>query len=170
MSVRARLGDERGVTLVELLVVCATLGIVLTGLVNVFVSGTRASADADARFQAQQNARLALDRLQYEARCASGATATGTTVTLTLPAACSHAAGTVVWSTAGGSLTRTVGASTIRYVGSLTPASSFSVTSPAAHSAQLPQLVVSMTVNTTNRASDAFTLTDAITLRNASPA
>lgn len=167
---RARLGDERGVTLVELLIVCATMGIVLTGIVNVLVSGTRAGADADARMQAQQSARLALDRLRYEARCASGATSTAVSVTLTLPPVCSHASGSVVWSISGGVLTRTAGASTTRFVDSLTSASSFAVTTPAAGSGLLKQLDVSMTVDTTGRASDAFTLDDTITLRNVPPA
>ena len=42
-ALRSRvLSDERGITLIEMLIVCALLGIVLAGLTNVFVSGTRA--------------------------------------------------------------------------------------------------------------------------------
>ena len=92
----SRLRDERGFTIIELLIVCLTLGIVLTGIVNVLVSGSRAGADADARFQAQQNDRLALDKLDYEARCASTAALVsgGAGVTLTFPSGtCSHVAG-----------------------------------------------------------------------------
>lgn len=169
--IRLRLADERGVTLVELLVVCATLGIVLTGIVNVFISSTRASSDANGRFQAQQSARLALDRLQFEARCASAATAfpDGTGVTLTLPASCSHATGSVTWCLSSGTLMRypgsTCSGSGIPFVSSVTSAS-FAV---ATSTGDLPRLQMTIATNETGRASDAFSLRDAIALRNAAP-
>lgn len=165
------LGDERGFTIVELLIVCATLGIVLTGLVNVFVSSTRAGSDADARFQAQQDDRLALDRLDFEVRCASAATlvGAGAGVTLTLPATCSHAAGTVTWCVASGTLTRFTGAacsgSGMPFVRAITSPKPFSL--PAAASGSLPQLQISIAANASGRTSDTFALTDALTLRNA---
>lgn len=171
---RLRIADERGVTLVELLVVCATLGIVLAGLTNVFVSGARAGADADARFQAQQNVRIALDRLQYDARCASTATlvAGGAGVALALPAQCSHVTGTVTWCVAAGVLTRFAGATCsgagLPYVRSVTTAAPFAL--PTAQLGSLPQLQITLSANTTGRASDAFGLTDTITLRNAARA
>jgi Tfp pilus assembly protein PilW len=172
---RVDLTEERGVTLVELLVVCATLGIVMTGIVNVFASGARAGSDADGRFQAQQNARLGLERLQYEARCASAASLVGggagpsAGVVLTLPAICSHASGTVTWCVSGGVLSRFAGAAcsgTGRpYVPAVTSTAPFSL--PAAPSGSLPQLQIALTANATGRAGDGFSLGDTITLRNA---
>jgi type II secretory pathway pseudopilin PulG len=168
-----RLRDDRGFTIVELLIVCATLGIVLTGLVNVFVSGSRAGADADARFQAQQADRLALDKLEYEARCASGATLVsgGVGVTLTFQPTCSHVAGTasVTWCVASGVLTRFVGTacggSGTPYARSITSPAPFSLPTPV--SGSLPQLAISLSANSSGRSSDGFALTDTLTLRNA---
>jgi prepilin-type N-terminal cleavage/methylation domain-containing protein len=166
-----RLRDERGFTLIEMLIVCLTLGIVLTGLVNVFVSGTRAGADADARFQAQQADRLALDKLDYEARCAQQASLVsgGAGVTLVFVAACTHATGTVTWCVTGGVLTRFVGASCsgtgTPYVRSITSPTPFSLPTPV--SGSLPQLQISLTANSAGRSSDGFSLTDTLTLRNA---
>ncbi len=65
--------DERGYTMVEMLVVMLILGIVLTGLTTVFVSGSHAEIDLNRRFQAQQQARLALDKIRADLHCASAA-------------------------------------------------------------------------------------------------
>jgi prepilin-type N-terminal cleavage/methylation domain-containing protein len=67
------LSDERGYTLVEMLVVMAILGVVISGLTTIFVSGSRAELDMNRRFQAQQQARLALDKVRGDLHCASAA-------------------------------------------------------------------------------------------------
>jgi prepilin-type N-terminal cleavage/methylation domain-containing protein len=170
---RARLGAEDGFSLIELVIVCLILGVVLTGIVNVFVSGTRAQADVQGRTTGQQNARLALDRLEYEARCATSATlvSAGAGVSLSLPSQCSHATGTVTWCVASGVFTRFTAASCTgtgqAYVSSVTSATPFSLLTAATGAGILPRLKVSLTVNPTGRSSDAFTLADAITLQNA---
>ena len=69
-----RLAAEDGVTLIELIIVCALLGVVMVGIVNMLISGSRAQRDTSGRVDAQQGARLAIDRLEYEARCASSVT------------------------------------------------------------------------------------------------
>jgi type II secretory pathway pseudopilin PulG len=166
----SRLRDERGFTLVEAAVVCAILGVVLTGLVNVLVSGRRAEANATGRIEAQQNVRLALDRLAYEGRCASSAAIVsgGAGVQLTLPAVCSHASGTVTWCVVAGTLTRFASAGCAGtgrpYVRSLTSATPFSLPAPPAGTRQ--QLQVDLTANATGFGSDGFSLDQAITLRN----
>ena len=66
-------GDERGYTLVEMLVVMSILGVVMAGLTAVFVSGSHAELDLNRRFQAQQQARGALDRIKVDLHCASAA-------------------------------------------------------------------------------------------------
>jgi prepilin-type N-terminal cleavage/methylation domain-containing protein len=69
-TVRAR---EDGYTLVELIVVMAILGIVLSGLAALFVSGSSAEAQLNNRFRAQQEARAGLDRIRGDIHCASKA-------------------------------------------------------------------------------------------------
>jgi prepilin-type N-terminal cleavage/methylation domain-containing protein len=65
--------DEHGYTLVEMLVVMVILGVVIGGLTTIFVSGSRAELDLNRRFQAQQQARLALDRIRVDLHCAEKA-------------------------------------------------------------------------------------------------
>jgi prepilin-type N-terminal cleavage/methylation domain-containing protein len=67
------MGNERGYTLVEMLVVMSILGTVIAGLTTVFVSGSRAELDLNRRFQAQQQARLAVDKIKLDLHCASAA-------------------------------------------------------------------------------------------------
>jgi prepilin-type N-terminal cleavage/methylation domain-containing protein len=66
---------ERGYTLVEMLVVMSILGVVMAGLTTIFVSGSRAELDINRRFQAQQEARLALDKVRTDLHCAQAAEA-----------------------------------------------------------------------------------------------
>jgi prepilin-type N-terminal cleavage/methylation domain-containing protein len=86
---RARLREEHGYTLFELLTVVAIMGFVLTGLTTSFAAGLNAEAGTIRRADAQQNARLALDRMRIDVHCASGAPAPqenpygGFTLTLT---------------------------------------------------------------------------------------
>jgi prepilin-type N-terminal cleavage/methylation domain-containing protein len=65
--------NERGYTLVEMVVVMAILGFVIAGLTTVFVSGSHAELDMNRRFTAQQQARLALDKLRVDVHCATAA-------------------------------------------------------------------------------------------------
>jgi len=62
-----RLRQEHAFTLIEMVVVCLILGVVLTGITSVFVSGSHAELNLNNRFQAQQSARLALDALRTDA-------------------------------------------------------------------------------------------------------
>ena len=66
---------EDGYTLIEMLVAIVILGVVLAGLTTVFVSGSAAELDLNLRFQAQQQARLALDGIRVDVHCASAAQA-----------------------------------------------------------------------------------------------
>jgi prepilin-type N-terminal cleavage/methylation domain-containing protein len=171
---RGRLHSESGFTLVELIVTMAILGILMTGIVNVFVSGVRASADANARMTSQQNVRLAFDRLEYDARCAQQATllSSGAGVKLTVPSQCAHSNGTITWCVSSGWLVRILGStctgSMQKFVSNVTTTAPFSCYAPTGTNPPLPQLLVTLTVNTTARASDKTTATDTITMRNAS--
>nr|MBA2383903.1 hypothetical protein [Actinomycetota bacterium] len=77
-----------GVTISEMLVVLAILMIVLGGMTTLFVSASNSQGDQTNRTEAQRNARLALDALRREIRCASAASISSTSLTITLPGYC----------------------------------------------------------------------------------
>jgi prepilin-type N-terminal cleavage/methylation domain-containing protein len=98
---RTRLAAEDGYSLVELVTVVAILTIVISALTTVFVSASNGELDMNRRFQAQQNARLAMDKLRAEIHCATSVSPTGgsTAITITIPAACPTSGGftTIRW-------------------------------------------------------------------------
>ena len=89
------LAGERGYTLIELLQVTVILGVVLGAIMVLFVNATTAEVDMNRRFQAQQNARIAVDRMRREIHCASAVSPAGSaaSITVTLPAQCPSAGG-----------------------------------------------------------------------------
>jgi prepilin-type N-terminal cleavage/methylation domain-containing protein len=64
--VTRQLGGEGGYSLVEMITVMAILGVVLGGVVALFTAGIKADSDQNQRFQAQQDTRLALDKLRRD--------------------------------------------------------------------------------------------------------
>ena len=82
-----RLRGQRGFTLVELIAVLGILMTVVTAITVLFVSGAKAELDANERFEAQQNARIALDKLRRELHCSSGITNVDDTPLTTTPVA-----------------------------------------------------------------------------------
>ena len=89
--------SESGHTLVELLAVMIIMGIVLTALTTLFVSGAKAELETNKRFQAQSQARIAVDRLRREIHCASAISVGGggASVVVTLPAHCPTSGGVI---------------------------------------------------------------------------
>ena len=82
-AARRAAGDQRGITLIELLTSMAILGFVVASLGTLLVSGQKAEIDLNERFQAQTNARLALDLFRREVHNACDATVSSpATVTL----------------------------------------------------------------------------------------
>ena len=165
-----RLAADDGYTLVELLIVIAILGFILAGIANLLVSGSRAQSDTNARVAAQGSGRMALDRFEFEARCASYAAVIngGAGVTLTMPTQCPHATGTISWCVSSGVLTRYAGSSDcsgtgIRYIDSITTPTPFSLLWGTSN---LPRLQIALGINTTNRRSDLVTFNDSIAMRN----
>ena len=75
----SRIREEHGFSLVEMVVVCLILGVVLTGITTVFVSGSHAELNLNNRFQAQSTARLALGALRTDAHAACAAKVPSTT-------------------------------------------------------------------------------------------
>jgi prepilin-type N-terminal cleavage/methylation domain-containing protein len=92
-----------GYTIIEVVVVMLILAIIVGALSTAFVSGARSEFNANQLYQAQQNARLALDRLRTEIHCASSVSSANgvavATITITLPSACPGTDATVTWAT-----------------------------------------------------------------------
>jgi prepilin-type N-terminal cleavage/methylation domain-containing protein len=96
--VRTRLRGEAGYSLVEMLTVMVIMSVVLGGITDIFVSGSKAQAEQENRFQAQLATRLAMDKIRKDIHCASDVTPYSTTsVTLKLPSGCG---GDTSWCTA----------------------------------------------------------------------
>jgi prepilin-type N-terminal cleavage/methylation domain-containing protein len=89
---RRRLAESGGYTLSELIVVLAILLVVVAALAQLFSSASNAQNDMSNRFQAQQDARLALDKLRQEIHCASAVSVSGaapwSSITITLGSYC----------------------------------------------------------------------------------
>jgi prepilin-type N-terminal cleavage/methylation domain-containing protein len=191
--IRAWLAGEDGMTLPELLTTMAILGVVLTGILGVSISGLHATTDMNQRFQAQQDGRLALTKMRndIETSCSAAVvTLNGATVaagtagdTFTVDDSCytvNGVAGTqVTWcaTSANGSspftLYRQVGATCTASAGvkqaeNLTTKADFtSVITTGKH----PQLTVNLPLDANLQAraanQDLYTLNDTMMLRNA---
>jgi len=93
MSFPRRLRGEEGFSLVEMLTVMVIMSVILTGLTTLFVQGSNAELDLNRRFEAQQDSRVALDKIRREIHCAQGASTNPPTgeapaLTLDLPGQC----------------------------------------------------------------------------------
>jgi prepilin-type N-terminal cleavage/methylation domain-containing protein len=96
-----QLRRESGYSLIEMLTVLVIMSVVMGSLTTLFVQASNAEFDMNNRFQAQLTARLALDKLRREVHCASVATPTGvsSSVTITLPSYCKTGSGSITWCT-----------------------------------------------------------------------
>lgn len=103
---RRLVAEQAGYSMLELLMVLAILGTVVGALTTLFVQATNAEFEMNRRFQAQQSARVAVDKMRREIHCASGITPTGPTnsISVTLPSQCPTSGGaltTITYDTAG---------------------------------------------------------------------
>ena len=180
---RGRLAESGGFTLTEMIVVMAILGVIVAGLTQLFLSGSKAEADMSNRFRAQQNARLALDGLRREIHCASAVVGTPTTssLTITLPSYCPTngtgadtsvtwcavaAAPYALWHYPGGSCSGPGGR---KWADNLVTGAVFSpaYTAPALGSGNLGTISVDLPVDLTpGDAKQRYELKDDIVLRN----
>ncbi len=99
----AMLRDERGYSLMELLVSMFILGSVMTSVSVLLVSATNQEVDMNQRFQAQTEARLGLDMMRREIHCAMSVSPSGASasITLAIPSTCPTAGGNtaITWCT-----------------------------------------------------------------------
>jgi prepilin-type N-terminal cleavage/methylation domain-containing protein len=187
-----RLDGQAGFTVVEMLTVLLILGVVMGGLTSVFTSATNAEADMNHRFQAQQSARLALDKLRREVHCASSATPAGSStssVVLTLPTYCKTYSGntSVTWCTRSVATNRyalyrvngAICTGGVKWADYLTPTSTATVCSGALcvfnfnaqSTSSLAKLHVDFPVNPkASRTAETYELIDDLVLRNSTRA
>ena len=174
-SVVARLLRADGYSLTELVAVLVILVTIVTALTTLFVSGSTAQLDETRRVQAQQEARLALDRLRRDGHCARALTLTSAaSITMTLPGQCPSAGGTettVTYDTALVSasryrLRRKVGTGTAVPVADyLTSNALFSYSAPSASSRGSLHVELPVNVNP-SEGWKGWKLVDDIVLRN----
>jgi type II secretory pathway pseudopilin PulG len=160
----------------------AILGLIVGSLGTLFVSASNTEVDISRRFQAQADARLALDKVRRETHCASAASVPTTSrVELTMPSWCPTVGGTattVTWCarSVGSSLyglfriAPSVGSCTggVRFANSLTTDAVFAIVAADPANRTLPKLSVDFPVDVTPSTSvGRYRLQDAIVLRNA---
>jgi prepilin-type N-terminal cleavage/methylation domain-containing protein len=188
------LARQGGFTLVELLVVMVILLIVLAALTGSYVSATVAQVDQTRRFDAQENARQALDRMRKDIHCGHGVTdpyvndSGGYTLVLTetnvsgtaeCPGLVQTNSSAVQWCTipVGGATNRfrlyrendptttCSGSESVFMVDYLTRADIWG--SPTCITAQYPTVAVTMPVDVDpSKLPGSYTLSDQIALRN----
>jgi prepilin-type N-terminal cleavage/methylation domain-containing protein len=176
---------ERGYSLIEMLVTMIILAIVLTSLTTVFVSGSSAEADLNRRFQAQQNARLGLDRIRVDIHCASAAQAQTINTYPGVKLAdgnCYTATPTISWcvvqfsttplryhrSTTTGATTCTSSDAARKLIADyLTTSAVFPATPIRQYTLQRVGVDFKVSVNTPKPSADVYELTDSIAARNA---
>jgi prepilin-type N-terminal cleavage/methylation domain-containing protein len=89
LHVRRAVKAQDGLTLPEVLVVLAIVGIILVGITQLVTSAVKSQTDQTRRVNAQQDARVALDQLRRELHCASALSYnSASSVTVTLPSYC----------------------------------------------------------------------------------
>jgi prepilin-type N-terminal cleavage/methylation domain-containing protein len=183
------LREERGYSLIEMLIVLSITSVVMGALTVLFIQASNAEMDTNNRFQAQQTARLALDKMRREVHCASMATPAGqsSSVTLTLPNYCKTGNGSITWCTRNVStnryaLYRVVGSTCsggVKWADYLVPTSSAPdcsgalciFTYTAQSTVSLAKLHVDFPVNVKpSKSVELYELADDIVLRNSSRA
>lgn len=178
----ARLGSERGFTLIESIATLAILTTVMGAMTALMISGTQAEAELNRRFQAQTDAQIALSRLRREIHCATASTAAnpGSTITLTVPAGCSSDNVTsITWCTvaSGGTYelwryrSSACSGTGRKWASWLTTQNAFVYTAPSgstsAGTGALATIVVTLAINLTPSFPErVYTLADTIALRN----
>jgi prepilin-type N-terminal cleavage/methylation domain-containing protein len=183
------LREERGYSLIEMLIVLSITSVVMGALTVLFIQASNAEMDTNNRFQAQQTARLALDKMRREVHCASMATPAGqsSSITLTLPNYCKTGNGSITWCTRNVStnryaLYRVLGSTCsggVKWADYLVPTSSAPdcsgalciFTYTAQSTASLAKLHVDFPVNVKpSKGVELYELADDIVLRNSSRA
>jgi prepilin-type N-terminal cleavage/methylation domain-containing protein len=161
---------ESGYTLIELVMVLAILGTVVGALTTLFVGATNAEFESNRRFQSQQAARIAIDKMRREIHCASAITPTGATnsISVTLPGQCPSAGGsqtTVTYDTAGSGQRFQLRRNGVNLADYVTLQNAFNYTAPVSGTS-LGKLRVTLPINTKPTNGKEWRLVADMVLRN----
>ena len=185
--VRRLRGGEQGYSLIELLVTMVILVIVLGSLTTVFTSGSSAEANLNLRFQAQQNARLGLDRIRGDIHCAIKAYAQTINTypgVMLADGNCYAATPTISWcvvqysttplryqlyrsTTTGATTCTSSDAARVLIADYLTTSSAFTTATIKQYTLQRVGIDFKVSANPTTTTADVYELTDSIVARNA---
>src|SRR6266446_3527001 len=163
------------------------LVIVLGSLTTVFISGSSAESTLNLRFQAQQNARLGLDRIRDDIHCATAAQAQTINTYPGVKLAvgnCLAATPTVSWcvvqfsttpvryqlfrsTTTGATTCTSTDAATVMVADYLTTSSAFTTTTIPQYTLQRVGVDLKVSANPKSSTQYAYELTDSIVARNA---
>lgn len=175
-----RVAGEGGYSMIELLIVLAILGTVVGALTTVFVAATNAEFETNRRFQAQQSARVAVDKMRREVHCASAISPTGpaNAISVTVPSQCPSvcpatppacAAGgpptTVTYDTSGSGLRYQLRRNGVNLADYVTLQSVFSYAPPVSGTS-LGKLTVTLPINTKPGSGREWRLVADMVLRN----
>jgi prepilin-type N-terminal cleavage/methylation domain-containing protein len=167
---RRLVAGESGYTLIELVMVLAILGTVVGALTTLFVGATNAEFESNRRFQAQQSARIAIDKMRREIHCASAITPTGATssISVTLPGQCPSAGGsqtTVTYDTVGSGQRFQLRRNGVNLADYVTLQNAFNYTAPVSGTS-LGKLRVTLPINTKPTNGTEWRLVADMVLRN----
>jgi Tfp pilus assembly protein PilV len=108
--------DERGITLAEVLVACAALGLVGAAVVMLHASAVQTYVIGSNKTEVQQNARVVLERMGREIRQSSGALTAATATSLTFV---DQTTDVTTYALTGATLTRTANGVTQTVIGNI---------------------------------------------------
>jgi prepilin-type N-terminal cleavage/methylation domain-containing protein len=177
-------GEEKGYSLIELLVTMVILSAILAGLTTIFVGGTNAETALNHRFQAQLQARAGLDKFRYDVHCASAAQAqtinTYPGVKLNV-SNCFSATPTISWcvvlvtssppryqlyrSTATSNTCTSSDAARLLVADYLTSSSVFTTSTIPQYSLQTVGVTLTVSANDKSKTAEVYKLTDSIAAR-----
>jgi len=89
--------NQKGFSLIEMMVVVAILGLIILGLVAFFTGGARSWISGQSQLEAQRNARQAMDIMVREIREGKSYSSTTSSVTVDIPALGSSSAYSVTY-------------------------------------------------------------------------
>jgi prepilin-type N-terminal cleavage/methylation domain-containing protein len=168
---RRLLAGQAGYSLIELLIATIILGTILGAVTTLFIQASNAELDMNRRFKAQQDARVAADRMRREIHCSSAVTPTGTSaaVSVTLPAQCPTAGGvltTVTYDVVGSAQRFQLRRNSVVLADFVTEQNAFYYTAPVSGTS-LGRLRLTLPINTepTNQAKEWRLVADMV-LRN----
>ena len=97
-----KIKNQKGFSLIEMMVVVVILGLIVLGLVTFFTGGAKSWVAGQSQLKAQRNARQAMDIMVREIREGEEVTSiTTTSITVAIPALGSDPAGSVTYAWAG---------------------------------------------------------------------